>query len=244
MNQAPNSRFKFFPQLNNLENTKWLSSTSSFFLNVTDKHFNSENLQDTFLQAIAKESFLPIKEVFETFEFFERIRKSSKALLVADLCCGHGLLGLLFAIFERKVERVILIDKKEPESRQKLIKIAISVAPWIESKIDNRMAKITIDDDWIEPGASIVSAHACGSLSDLCISIAIKSGGPLAILPCCYPRSACAAPLSLQTALGLTTAFDIHRTYALEAADYRVRWAEIPREITPMNRIIYAQKKK
>lgn len=243
MNQKPNSRFKFFPQLNDLEKTKWLGSTNSFFPDITDDYFNSDSLQDTFLQAIAKERLLPIKEVLETFEFFARIRKSTKAPLVADLCCGHGLLGILFAIFERKVEKVILIDKKEPESRQKLIKIATEVAPWIEAKIDNRIAKIGLDDDWIEPGAAVVSAHACGSLSDLCISIAIKSGGPLAILPCCYPRKACAAPLSLQTALGLTTAFDIHRTYTLEAAKYRVRWAEIPEVITPMNRIIYAQQK-
>ena len=243
MNQAPNSRFKFFPQLNDLEKTKWLGSKSSFFLNVTDEFFNTDSLQDKFLQAIAKDRLLPIKEVLETFEFFSRIRKSTKRPLVADLCCGHGLLGLLFAIFERKVERVILIDKKEPESRQKLIKIAVSVAPWIESKIDNRIAKIGLEDDWIEPDAAIVSAHACGSLSDLCIDIALKSGGPLAILPCCYPRGACAAPLSLQTALGIESAFDIDRTYKLEAAGYRVRWAEIPEVITPMNRIIYAQRK-
>ena len=88
---------------------------------------------------------------------------------------------------------------------------------------------------------AIVSAHACGVLSDLCIDVAIKSGGPIAILPCCYPRSACEAPLSLQTQFGLETAYDIDRTYRLEAAGYRIRWGTIPSEITPMNRIVYGK---
>jgi hypothetical protein len=163
---------------------------------------------------------------------------------VADLCCGHGLLGILFAMFERDVQRTILIDQNEPESRQKLIAVASQVAPWIAEKIDNRAAKISLDDDWIKPGISIVSAHACGVLSDLCIDIAIKSGGPIAILPCCYPKSVCNAPQSLQTQFGLETAFDIDRTYRLEAAGYRVRWGLIPKQITPMNRIVYGQPKR
>lgn len=242
MNQPSNHRFKFFPQLNQLEKPHWLSSTNTLHQNLTNEYFHSNSLQDTLLQAIAVERLLPIKEVLESFEFFARIRKPTRANRVADLCCGHGLLGILFAIFEPKVDRVILVDKNEPDSRQKLIAIATRVAPWIAEKIENRVAPIGLDDDWIESGCAVVSAHACGSLSDLCIEIAIQSGGPLAILPCCYPRSACRAPLALQTALGLATAFDIDRTYRLESANYRVRWAEIPLEITPMNRIIYAHR--
>lgn len=241
MNQVASSRFKFFPQLNDVERTEWLNSRQKFHAEIAKEHFSSDSLQDKFLRAIAAERLLPIKEVLETFEFFARIRKSSRTKTVADLCCGHGLLGILFAMFERDVERVILIDQNEPESRQKLIAVAIGIAPWIEEKIDNRAAKISIDDTWIERGVSIVSAHACGVLSDLCIDVAIKAGGPIAILPCCYPRSACDAPLSLQTQFGLETAFDIDRTYRLEAAGYRVRWGSIPKEITPMNRIIYGQ---
>jgi len=240
LNLKANSRFKFFPQLNDLERSQWLSSRQKFHSEIAIEYFGSDSLQDTFLQAIAAERLLPIKEVLESFEFFARIRKSTKTKTVADLCCGHGLLGILFAMFERDVERVILVDQNEPESRQKLIAVAVSVAPWIESKIENRVSKIGIEDDW-EPGMAIVSAHACGVLSDLCIDIAIASGGPIAILPCCYPKSACDAPQALQTQFGLETAFDIDRTYRLKDAGYRVRWASVPPEITPMNRVIYGQ---
>jgi len=239
MNKIANSRFKFLPQLNDLERTQWLRSRQKFHGEIAKEHFNSDKLQDKFLQAIAAERLLPIKEVLESFEFFARIRKTTRTSTVADLCCGHGLLGILFAMFERDVQHVMLIDQNEPESRKKLIAVANHVAPWIESKIDNRATKISIDDSWIEPGVAIVSAHACGVLSDLCINIAIKSGGPIGILPCCYPKSACAAPQSLQTQFGLETAFDIDRTYRLERAGYRVRWGAIPEEITPMNRIVY-----
>lgn len=239
MNPIANSRFKFLPQLNDLQRTEWLSSRQKFHAELANEYFASDKLQDKFLRAIADARLLPIKEVLESFEFFARIRKSIRSKTVADLCCGHGLLGILFAMFERDVERVILIDQDEPESRQKLIVVATAVAPWITDKVDNREAKISIKDTWIEPGISIVSAHACGVLSDLCIDIAIQSGGPIAILPCCYPKSACSAPLSLRTQFGLGTAFDIDRTYRLESAGYQIRWGSIPKEITPMNRIIY-----
>lgn len=245
MKQLPNSRFKFFPQLNELAQDGWLNSANTFFSNITDKHFNSDTLQDKFLREIALARLLPIKEIFETFEFFARIRKSTKSRVVADLCCGHGLLGILFAMFERKVEKVLLVDRSESQSRLQLVEIANSVAPWVAEKLTMQVASIDSNGDWSKPnsGVAIVSAHACGELSDICIAIAIKNRGPLAILPCCYPRSGCRAPLAIQTQFGLETAFDIDRTFVLEAAGFQVRWGEIPPQITPMNRVIYAHPK-
>ncbi|MFT5303515.1 MAG: hypothetical protein ACI814_004334 [Mariniblastus sp.] len=242
MNQSPNSRFKFFPQLNERDGCRWLDSSNTFSSQLVEAHFKTTGLKYKFLQALGEARLLPIKEVLESFEFFARVRRSTKSQVVADLCCGHGLIGVLFAMFERSVERVLLADKAQPDSREKLLAVATEVAPWLKSKIENRGGKLQSDCDWIEPGASIVSSHACGILSDLCIEIAIKSGGPIAILPCCYPKSACEAPLALQNALGLAKAFDVDRTYRLEAAGYQVRWAEIPAAITPMNRIIYARR--
>jgi len=244
INQSANSRFKFFPQLNDLKNTKWLHSTERFTEGVTDVHFTSDSLQDVLLREIAKQRMIPVKEVLETFELFGRIRKTVRSTFVADLFCGHGLLGILFAIFERNVDRVLMIDRKQPDSQQKLIDIATHVAPWSANKIETRKADISIDDDWILPGCSIISSHACGVLSDMCIDIAIKTGGSIALLPCCYPRSGCRAPQAVQTAVGFKLAYDIDRTYRLESAGYLVRWATIPEEITPMNRILIGRKGK
>lgn len=233
--------FKAFPQLNDLPDQAWLHSSASINLTMTDLHFNSDSLQDKLIRSLAVDNLLPIKEVLECFEYFHRIRRQTRAKVVADLCCGHGLLGLLFAIYERKVDKVLLVDKNEPESRQKIIKALSKVAPWIESKIENKACKISPDVDWLPAGTAIVSAHACGKLSDLCIEMAIISKGPMAILPCCYPKSSCKSPISLQRALGFEMAFDIERTYHLEKSGFHSKWSYIPKAISPMNRIIQAK---
>ena len=211
---------------------------------MCDLHFKSDSLQDKLIRALAVDNLLPIKEVLECFEYFHRIRKQTRATVIADLCCGHGLLGILYAVFERKVELVLLVDKTEPPSRMKVIKAIARVAPWIEAKVENKACKISPNVDWLPKGTAIISAHACGTLSDLCIGMALVSKGPMAILPCCYPKQSCQAPDSLRYALGFETAFDIDRTYRLEEADFQTKWSYIPKAISPMNRIIQAKPRK
>jgi hypothetical protein len=241
--RAKNTPFSFFPQLNGLEKTSWMKSSLGINYAMTDLHFHSDTLQDKFLRAMAKDNTLPIKEILESFEYFSRIRKQLKNDCVLDLCSGHGLLGILFAMFERRVKKVVLVDVKVPPSYQKLFNCAVSVAPWIRDKIETFTEKIHRQASWAQSGCSVVSAHACGVLTDTCIDVAIACGGPLAVLPCCYPRKACRAPLALQQSFGLQEAFDIDRTYRLENADFRVRWSSIPAHITPMNRIMIATPK-
>ena len=239
---AQPNRLRFFPQLNHLSDQSWLRSNVKLCQRTATAHFSSDSLQDTLIRAIAEQRILSIKEVMETFEFFARTRKTTKAACVADLCCGHGLLGLLYAVFERKVERVVLLDKLEPDSRAKLISVVTGVAPWVADKIQSHESKLDAAEDLLPAKCSIVSAHACGVLSDQCIDVAIKIEGRLAILPCCYPKASCHAPPAVQAAFGLNAAYDIDRTYRLTSAGYLVRWMEIPKVITPMNRILIARK--
>ena len=224
VNTSPQpNRLRFFPQLNQLSDQRWLRSNAKLCQRIAAVHFGSDSLQDTLMRAIADQRILSIKEIMETFEFFARARKTTKAACVADLCCGHGLLGLLFAVFERKVEQVVLLDKFEPESRAKLIAVVASVAPWVTDKVKSHESKLDDAQDLLPENCSIVSAHACGVLSDQCIDIAIKIEGRLAILPCCYPKASCDAPNAIQTAFGLNAAYDIDRTYRLTSAGYLVQ---------------------
>ena len=241
---AQPNRLRFFPQLNDLSDQRWLRSNVKLCGKTASVHFGSDSLQDTLIRAIADQRILSIKEVMETFEFFARTRRTTKAACVADLCCGHGLLGLLYAVFERKVARVILVDRLEPESRAKLFAAVVGVAPWVADKVQSYEAKLDAAQELLPEKCSIVSAHACGVLSDRCIDIAIKLNGRLAILPCCYPKASCNAPPAVQAAFGLNAAYDIDRTYRLTSAGYLVRWTEIPKLITPMNRILIARKPK
>ncbi len=233
--------FKHFRQFNGQQPPTWLGSHSSLTASDAARHFPGDSLQNKLVRQLGSQRLLPIKEMLECGELFERVRHKLRSPIVADLCSGHGLLGILFAIFERRVERVLLIDRRRPASYLKLIDCAVRVAPWIETKVTFREQRIDRAGLSLPEGTSIVSAHACGSLTDRCLDLAIAARGAVAVMPCCYPKRACPAPRSLQKALGLATAFDIARTYRLEAAGYTTHWATIPAVITPMHRILVAR---
>lgn len=243
MTSAEDTTFRFFPILNNLKHSDWLSSGGKIRKNTRDKYFSADTLQDKVVSALVNNRVINIKEILEAFEFFARIRKEVRSECVVDLCCGHGLLGVLFAIFERKVEKVILVDKIEPLSRKRMLDCLQEVTPWISEKIETRSDNINSDMGWLPKNCSIVSSHACGHLTDRCIELAIKVQGNIAVLPCCHPEKSCPAPSALGLALGHDLAHDIDRTYRLENAGYYVKWRTIPAVITPKNRIISAIKR-
>jgi len=183
---------------------------------------------------------LPIKEVLEGFEFVAKARKAVRTHTVADLCCGHGLVGMLMGIFEKKVQKVILVDKSEPPSHRALFDAVADVCPWIRDKVVFQARKLALVE--LPKGTSVVSAHACGKLTDDCMDIAIDATANLAVMPCCYPRRNCNAPNAVLNQFGEAYAFDIDRTYRLENAGYKVKWSHIPDSITPMNRILIGKR--
>ena len=195
-------------------------------------------LHTVVVRELAKQKTLPVKEILESFEFFARVRKYVRSTCVTDLCCGHGLTGILFALFERSVERVVLIDRQQPPSHAKALAAAIRVGPWVADKVRYQTARMKEVAAYLEPATSVIAIHACGTLTDRCIDCALEAGGAVALMPCCYHDRSCEAPPALQLSLGTRLAFDIDRTYRLEAAGYRVRWNAIPEEITPMNRVL------
>lgn len=198
----------------------------------------SDSLQDRLIQELGWRKAMSIKEILEAYEFFARVRSCLRAPQVADVCCGHGLVGLLFALFERDVERVALVDKRRPKSHALVLEAAIAVGPWVADKVVYHEAGLTQAAQLLAPGTSVASVHACGALTDRTIGLAMQVGGSVAVMPCCcHPRQP-DAPEVLHRALGGKLAVDIHRTYRLEGAGYQVLWREIPEQITPMNRVI------
>lgn len=234
--------YHFFRQLNAMEDRSWVTSRSRLGLALAERAFASHSLQDRLVRALAAERVLPIKEILECGELFEGIREDVRAESVADLCCGHGLLGILFALFERRVQRVLVSDAREPSSHARVLACACQVGPWVEAKVSFQRARIHAVGACLAPGTSIVSAHACGTLTDQCLELAAAVGGSVAVMPCCYPQGACPAPQALQLALGQELAHDVDRTYRLERAGYHVRWTTIPAEVTPMNRVLIGRR--
>ena len=85
--------------------------------------------------------------------------------------------------------------------------------------------------------------HGCNKLTDVIIAAAAEADArSLALMPCCYAQTAANAPDCLRSALGVALAADIQRTYTLEGLGYRVGWRAIPQSITPMNRILVANR--
>lgn len=206
-------------------------------------HFPGEDLAAKFGRALCAESATSIKEILEAFEFFQVVRKFVAGPHVVDLCSGHGLVGALLALFERRVEKVTLIDRAQPESAGRILAALDRVGPWARPKLRFQQARL-VRGGVLRPavslpeGASIVAVHACGALTDRAIALGLELGGPIAVLPCCRQHRDHPAPEVLKRELGGDLAIDVHRTYRLHEAGYQVRWKSIPSTITPMNRVL------
>lgn len=239
--------FKCFRQFNGLsrDHLREVGKSRIFIGNILDEFFGSNSLPDKFVRALAIRRAAGLKEVLESFEFFEWVRPRMRSSVVADLCCGHGLVGILFALFERPVEKVIFINAQKPLSFQKILDSAIEVGPWVAEKVEYRVSPI--QEDWaqfLQPGTPLLVVHACGRLTDCCINLAIALKSPIAVMPCCHTLGISRAPDVLNCELGFRLAIDIHRTYCLTKAGYSVRWGKIPEIITPMNRILLGMPEK
>lgn len=229
--------FRLLPQLNLPEYAAALS-----YRGYVDEHclryFGGDSLHERFARALAARRAVPFKEVLESFEFFARVRKHVRAPEVADYCAGHGLVGALFALYERRVERVHLVERKPPRSRALVLEAAREVAPWTAAKFREQTLNVKRVRADLPSGSAVVAVHACGELTDRAIELALELEGPVALLPCCRPHRRSPAPAAIARAIGDDLAFDIDRTYRLERAGYHVRWDELPEAITPMNRVL------
>jgi hypothetical protein len=231
--------FRFFRQFDGAE-TSVAPSSRSRLRPVDARWFPGDGLGERLARELCALRAVPLKEMLEAFEFFVRVRRRVRAPVVADLCCGHGLVGVLYALYERKVEQVLLLDRRQPDSWQRVAEAARKVGPWTADKITYRQARLEHAAEHIPSGSALVAVHACGLRTDRVLELAIAVEGPVAVLPCCRPHGRHPAPEGLRNALGADLAIDVDRTYTLERAGYRVRWDAIPAAITPMHRILMA----
>lgn len=220
---------------------RWAASSRFRLDKRNAERFRGDPVAERIVAALAERRAIKVKEVLESFETIARVRRRIRASAIADLCCGHGLTGLAFAALERDVEEVVLLDRRKPPNADIVHEAVREAAPWIEGKVRWVEDKVTRAAQHLRHGTSVIAIHACGVRTDRAIDAAIAVNGHVAVVPCCYTRTAQAAPAALREALGVELTADIHRTYALEARGYRVTWTEIPDAITPMNRVLVGQ---
>lgn len=175
-------------------------------------------------------------------------------ITIYDLCSGHGLTGMLYAACNPpkngQLIKVVLVDLVKPPAHQVLLDLISQVCPWVQDSFlvqfrADSLHNITFncdvaDDDQIN---IVISVHACGSLTDSILHKACNELNACAIasMPCCYTGTDKGVPYGIKRALGVAWCADIRRSLFLEENGYHTDFATIPRQITPLNRIILAE---
>ncbi len=197
--------------------------------------FTGSTLFDKIARAVCRAGVLPRKELFETWEMAKRVRRKFRGGRVLDLACGHGLLAHIMLILDNTSETALAVDRTIPKSTEKLSKALVERWPRLENRIVYQSALIEQID--VQPGDVVVSAHACGALTDRILDRAMHQHARVAVLPCCHDAAACQTH-GLEGWMDKALAIDAARVFLLESGGYRVMTKKIPGEITPKNRLL------
>jgi hypothetical protein len=102
------------------------------------------------------------------------------------------------------------------------------------------LAEAAIDDVRVQRGDVLVSAHACGALTDAVLTGAIGAQARVVVLPCCQDAAA-GDQGGLGGWLDAALAIDVTRAARLRSAGFTVHTQRIPGAITPKNRLLLAE---
>lgn len=230
------ARFSAYPQFND-KTLRGFAGMKHRIHSLPAELFPSDHLPDRLARSLAAQRVVHIKELLEAFEFFTRVRKRIRSPTMVDLCAGHGLAGMVFALCEPMVQRVELVDHRKPATFDRIWEAFVSIAPWVGEKVVYRESPL--DDSLKLPeSASVLLVHACGALTDRGLGHAISAKASVAAMPCCYGKAEPARVGGLSQPFGREAAIDISRSYRLADVGYQVDWGSIPRPITPKNRVL------
>ncbi len=195
--------------------------------------FPGDHLFDRLARAVCQAGVLPRKELYEAWEVARRVRRRCRGGRVVDLCCGHGLLAQIMLILDDSSPNALAVDLHLSGNHLRLAEALNDTWP----RLRGRVAFVQAPLQSVELRASdrVVSAHACGGLTDEILLKAQEVRAPVAVLPCCQ-RLRVHGDLDgwLEGAL----AVDVERALRLRAAGYSIHTQTIPAEISPKNRLL------
>jgi len=200
--------------------------------------FSGNSLFDKIARAVCRAGTLPRKEFYEAWEMAKRVRRRYRGGRIIDLACGHGLLAHIMLILDDSSKTAVAVDKNIPLNAGKLSKALITSWPRLKNRVIYKevpVQEITIFSDDI-----VVSAHACGSLTDLIIDKAIEQHARVAVLPCCHDLKESSTD-GLEGWMDKTLAVDTVRAVRLRSKGYRIVTQKIPNDITPKNRLLMGE---
>jgi len=200
--------------------------------------FAGEALFDAIARAACRAGCLPRKELYEAWEVARRVRRRYRGKRIVDLACGHGLLAQILLLLDDSSPQALAVDQRIPKSAA--ILEASLCQEW--SRLQGRVSYIETDlrDVPLHRDDLVVSAHACGGLTDLILERAVEVGACVAVLPCCHNLKISDLG-GLEGWLDGPLAIDATRVARLRFQGYRVFTQVIPGDITPKNRLLMAE---
>jgi SAM-dependent methyltransferase len=197
--------------------------------------YQGPTLFDHIARVVCEASCLPRKELYESWEVARRARRRFRGGRVVDLACGHGLIAHLMILLDDTTETALAADLRLPQSAAILAAALVREWPRLDGRIT--LAAQPIADVTVRAGDLVVSAHACGGLTDDVLGVAIAAAARVVVLPCCHAEG----KGDLGGVGGWVDgalAIDVTRAARLRAAGYAVYTQTIPAEITPKNRLL------
>ena len=204
----------------------------------TARLFTADTLFDRVARTVCEAGCLPRKELFEAWEVAKRVRRHFRGDTIVDACAGHGLLAYLFLLLDDTSPRAICVDSKKPKSAETIAGVLERQWPRLAGRVVYRTCKLQHAElDQLEGPVLVASVHACGTLTDDVIDIALAQRARIAVMPCCHAlgRSDDGA---LSGWLPGPLAVDVMRAGRLRDAGYHVRTKTIPADVTPQNRLL------
>lgn len=200
--------------------------------------FAGDTLFDAIARAVCRAGCLPRKEFYEAWEVARRVRRRFRGGRIVDLACGHGLLAQILLLLDDTSPEALAVDQRIPKSAALLEASLSATWPRLQGRINYVQADLS--DVPLYRDDLVVSAHACGGLTDRILERAARVGARVAVLPCCHDLKD--ADLGgLEGWLDGPLAMDAVRVARLRAQGYQVFTQRIPTDITPKNRLLMAQ---
>lgn len=195
--------------------------------------YPGDNLFARLARTVCNVGVLPRKELHEAWEVARRVRRRFRGGRVVDLCCGHGLLAHVMLLLDDTAPEAIAVDTRLTGNHGLLADAIVAGWPRLQGRV--RFIEAPLQEVELFADDVVVSAHACGSLTDDILARAQAVGARVAVLPCCQALRERGA---LDGWLDGALAVDVERATRLRAGGYQIWTQTIPEEISPKNRLL------
>jgi hypothetical protein len=200
--------------------------------------FSGATLFDRIARAVCEAGCLPRKELYEAWEVARRTRRLFRGCRVVDLAAGHGLLAHIMLLLDDTSPSAIAVDPHLPPSAAKLHDALCAYWPRLAGRV--QFVSAGVGEVELAADDVVVSAHACGALTDVVLARASAARARVAVLPCCHHLESEDAK-KLAGWVDGSLSIDIARAQRLEAQGYRIWTQSIAPGITPKARMLLGQ---